>query len=98
MNFGEDETLNEQIRAPRPLAWLQRYVDIFMTSCPQHCKELRLEVLPDPERRNGCNWQLWVHTPEGKADHEFHCLQYIEDDLRLLFSVFDMEMETQSRG
>ena len=61
------------------------------TACPQHCKDLSVVVVSDPTRRNGCNWQLAVSTPEGKPDHEFLCLQYIEDDLRLLFSIFDLE-------
>jgi hypothetical protein len=94
MNFGEDDAVNEEIvRFPRSRKWLQLHVDLFMTSCPEYCKALSLTVVHDPERRNGCNWQLAVSAPEDKAEHEFLCLQHIAEDLQLLFSVFDLETE-----
>ena len=94
MSSGEEGALNEhneQIRYPRSRSWLQFYVDLFTTACPKHCKDLSAVVVSDPTRCNGCNWQLAISAPEDKPEHESLCLQYIEDDLRLLFSIFDLE-------
>lgn len=96
MNSDKDDEVQAQIRCPRPRSLLQFYVDLFMTSCPQHCKSLSMTVIPDPQRRNGCNWQLLIHTPADKADQEFLCRQHIEEDMRLLYSVFDLEAEQAS--
>lgn len=93
MNSGEDDTIDRQVRSPKSQRWIQFYVDLFLANGPKHCKEMSLIVIPDFQRRNGCNWQVSVNFPEDKADHECHCLQFIEDDLRLLFSVFDLEAE-----
>jgi len=95
MNCGDEDALNEQVRYPKSRRWLQFYVDLFMTNCAQHCKEVSVTVVSDPMRSNGCNWRLSVHTPAEKSEHELPCLQSIQSDLQLLFAVFDMESESE---
>lgn len=97
MNWGEDGALSAQFRYPRSRSWLQFYVDLFTTACPQGCKGLSLVVVPDPTRRNGCNWNLAINAPEPMAEQGARCLRQIEDDLRLLFSIFDMEAGEERR-
>lgn len=93
MNWDKGSASNEQIRYPRSRTWLQLYVDMFATACPQLCREVALVVVPDPSRRNGCNWNLAIKAPEGKAAQGARCLRQIDENLRLLFSIFDMEAE-----
>ena len=95
MSFEKDDAPGTQVRYPRSRRWLQFYVDLFMTNCPRHCKDLGVTIVPDPIRQNGCNWQLSVVAPEGKAEHEPLCLEHIESDLQLLFSTFDLDEERE---
>jgi hypothetical protein len=95
MDSGNDGAMDAQVRYPRSRRWLQFYVDLFMTNCPRHCKNLSVTVVSDLERSNGCNWQLSVLAPEGKADLTHPCLQHIESDLQLLFSTFDLDEERE---
>ena len=93
MNWDDGGVPGEQIRYPRSRTWLQLYVDMFATACPQSCRGLSLVVVPDPSRRNGCNWNLAVNVQEKRTAQGARCLRQIDDELRLLFSIFDMEME-----
>lgn len=90
MSWGEGDALSAQFRYPRSRSWLQFYVDLFASASPQRCKGLSLVVVPDPTRRNGCNWSLSVNAPETLPGQGALCLRHIEDELRLLFSIFDM--------
>lgn len=98
MNAKEHEAITTPSRFPKSLSWLQLYVDVFLSKYPEHCKGLDVVVCPDPTRRNGCNWSLAVSCADGKTGRESACLQHTEEDLRVLFAVFDLDLEIQDKA
>jgi len=91
MNFGESGSLSDQVRFLRSRTWLQFHVDFYSLEFPKRCTDFSLIVVSDALRRNGCNWEVLINTPPGQVDDERFCLQYIRENLRLLFSLYDME-------
>jgi hypothetical protein len=96
MNSREHVAITTPSRFPKSLSWLQLYVDIFLSKHSQHCKGLAVVVCHDPSRRNGCNWHLAVSFVDGKAECQSACLQQTEEDFRVLFAVFDLEIQEKA--
>jgi hypothetical protein len=90
MKFGEADAADSPVRSLKSRTWLQLYVDFFVAACPNDCSKLNVAIAADPGRRNGCNWSL-VCATEDESKETLRCLSRIENDLRFMFVLYDME-------